>query len=492
MKDLQSAFAARDSAYFNRSSAVFPVRLRPGANLILSFLNYFKFKNNVISIVANIRIYGTDGTLDFFSSYRITDNTYAYSIRSLIGRDIFDGAVEIEFISIDNLRIPFPAVLGFYTAGDHYSAVHSAGRIKASSEAYTPFESEETNFTCKFDARGGKTLIGPFIHVFNGPAKRTRDYKLRIRNKHGIVIGSKNLSYDFAPFASKIIEITNEFDAGQFEQEFFCSITASNDDIFPRFVCGNIHYDSNFLEVTHSYPLIQKPDFCAATEEKPLASFLPMLNHPQLVLDSIIFPTNIAATITGRVLSQRFDAAKLMDTGNTMQLNVGVGGGESILCPDGVAFMLVAFDHASGSIPSRINASYRYSVKGSSSPFSTDIATGAKANVYPQKFTHWGAGLISKEYHPVMMIRNNGHNPAKTQDAHFMLTIYLGDTTFNHAFSITAESATQINLKDIIPSTAYGAHVSIIHWLLKSDQPVGETFWVSYTDDGRICGEHGF
>ena len=99
---------------------------------------------------------------------------------------------------------------------------------------------------------------------------------------------------------------------------------------------------------------------------------------------------------------------------------------------------------------------------------------------------------MSTDYHPLVLIRNNSHNPAKTQTSNFTLAIYLGDQVFNHSFSMIAESATQLNLRDFIPASAYGAEPAILHWYLKSDQPVGETFWVSYSENGYICGEHGF
>ncbi len=492
MKDLKSAFAARDTAYCNRSSAIFALRLRPGTDLILSFLNYFKFKNGIKNVIANIRAYDADGALAFFAPYRFANNTNEYSMRQLMGKDHFDGMVDIEFITTENLKFPFPAVLGFYTAGKAYSSVHSAGRTKASNEAYSPFESEETNFTCKFAQSAGKISISPFIHIFNGPAKQTRNYTLRIRSQTGETLASKAMTFDFVPFASKIIEVASEFDTSLLKEGFFCSITAINDDIFPRFVCGNIHYENDFLETTHSYPVVHKPDYCESTEEKPLASLLPLLNHPKLSLSGIIFPTNIAASLSGRVLAQKFDEKKLSDTGTTLQISTGVGNGEIINCPADTAFMLIPFDSKEAPVPSRINISYRYRVKGSNSPYSTDIATGAKASVYPQKFTHWGAGVISTDYHPVVMIRNNSHNPAKTQDSNFTLTIYLGDKVFSHSFSMIAESATQLNLRDFIPANAYGAEPEILHWYLKSDQPVGETFWVSYSESGNICGDHGF
>lgn len=491
MKDLKTVFNERKTAYFNRSSAIFPVRLREGTDLVVSFLNYFLFKNNVTDILCNIRIYDADGSMVYLGDERLTQSHYEFSAAKLLGQYPFDGMLEIEFISLANLRFSFPAVLGFYVAQGYYSVVHSAGRIKASHEGYTPFITEESNFSCKYLRENGQTTIAPFIHIFNGPARQTRKYTLTLRKLTGEPIAVKELSYSFAPFASHLIEVANEFEALP-EDGFFCSIKAEHDQIFPRFVCGNVHYGNGFMEATHSYPVIEKPDYCESSEELPVASFLPLISDQALELDAFVFPTNFPADLEGKVWMQKYGETRLSDTGTTATLKTGIGGGGKLQCPEDTMFMLVSYDSHKAKVPTRINTSYRYAVKGCGNRYTTDIATGTTANVYPQKFTHWGAGVISTDFHPIIMIRNSSHNPAKTQNANFTLKIFVGEQQYEHSFSIAAESASCIRLKDAIPASAYGKHPLILHWMLKADHPVGETFWVSYTDQGAICAEHGF
>ena len=59
--------------------------------------------------------------------------------------------VDVEVISTENLRYPFPAITGIFKSKDYFSSVHSAGRIRGVDEHQTQHETLETNWTCKFE-----------------------------------------------------------------------------------------------------------------------------------------------------------------------------------------------------------------------------------------------------------------------------------------------------------------------------------------------------
>ena len=89
-----------------------------------------------------------------------------------------------------------------------------------------------------------------------------------------------------------------------------------------------------------------------------------------------------------------------------------------------------------GYIPSRLNTSYRFTVKNSEKFFSTDIATGAKSHVYPSKFSHWGSGVVSKEWKTSILLRNFSHTRDCEDNIGKLTLFFNNDEQLNHKFEI--------------------------------------------------------
>ena len=75
--------------------------------------------------------------------------------------------------------------------------------------------------------------------------------------------------------------------------------------------------------------------------------------------------------------------------------NILKNGYGNIFLSDDERFKLLYFR---GKVPSRFNSNFIYSLNKKNKLFSTDIATGAKSNVYPPKYIHWGSGIIGNGY----------------------------------------------------------------------------------------------
>lgn len=158
VKDLSTTFKERDTAFSNRASCLFPAYLSLTTDTYLVFLNYWTIKNKIEleNIIFNIRVRDASGslilkaTLDKISQHnQVSIKQILESSNYLINSE-FKGSVELEVISIDNLRYSFPAVIVVYQAKNLFSAVHSAGRIKNSDEPHIIGYSQETNWNCKF------------------------------------------------------------------------------------------------------------------------------------------------------------------------------------------------------------------------------------------------------------------------------------------------------------------------------------------------------
>jgi len=113
----------------NRSSAIYPIDIIPNSNFIFLFINYWKLKNRIKSLKCIITLYHENGTVKEKKRYKLKEHN-EINLRKFFKLYKFKGMVQIEFVSKEVLRFPYPAVSGFYMSPAGYiSAVHSAGRI---------------------------------------------------------------------------------------------------------------------------------------------------------------------------------------------------------------------------------------------------------------------------------------------------------------------------------------------------------------------------
>lgn len=497
IQGLKAAFDARKNYFANRSSCIFPVHLRSKTDLHIVYLNYWTIKNGIErdQLIINFRIYDSTGNAVLKIPREIGETHNQISIRSLLAENIncdeknFDGMVEIEILSLENIQFPFPGIVGIYQAGDLFSCVHAAGRIKNADEAQRVIYTQESNWTCKSGLD-----VTAFFHYFNGPTlPRAKTIAVKLRNRDGEVVASRDVSIEgMPPFGSKLFFVDEIFPGTSFENDAFLSVTLEHNSIFPRMVVGNYFRETNFLEVTHSFPLIEKEDYCPVRPEDEFQSILPAYTSQDLTLNVHVFPTNNPGIFNAVTASQSFGQNQLTP-------------GEMFTKSNGEASTPITYQLDANQqfwclqligekVPSRFNASYRYSVKTANSRYSTDIADGADSCVYPPKYRHWGYGFLELGFETVVLIRNNTHQPKMTQPGRGNLRIFSLGGEVSVPVKINAEGALSVNLSKHIPratveqTTAPG----FLSWMLEMDIPTCETFWISYRNsDGAIMGDHG-
>ena len=495
--NLKEAFDQRDTFFSNRSSCIFPIYFTNFDNdLHIVFLNYWTLKNKIPAnkLILNFRIYDSHGSLIKRQTESNFGNHNQFSIRGILGdkpQSSFQGMVDVEIISTENLRFSFPGIVGIYQSGELFSAVHSAGRIKNTDEAQLTTYTQETNWTCKFSQ-----TTTPFFHFFIGNKKPlNKTIKAFLKSKTGETIQEKIIDIsDMDSFASKLYLAEDLFEKENLKQDNFISVLVEHGSTFPRMVVGNYFKSIHHFEVTHSFPLIEKNDYCRAEEVNQIPSMLNCYTDKNLTLTTKIFPTNCAGVFKGVVNRQEFDEESLKNKKiekkySTSHLSSPI---EETLGEDD-KFLAIHF--IGEEIPSRFNASFIYKVKGTNSNYSTDIASGAKSCVYPPKFRHWGQAYIDHGYDTSILIRNNSHKPTETKNGNGVLTIYSSEEMFTIKFDIKAESAVSISLLEHF-SPVYKTpkkYPNFLSWIIESDVPTCETFWISYRKaDGAIFGEHGF
>jgi hypothetical protein len=495
--NLKQAFAQRDSFFSNRSSCVFPIYFKTVDNdLHIVFLNYWTLKNKIPTnkLALNFRVYDNTGSLIKRHTELNFHNHNQFSIKNIIGDKLqtdFNGMVDVEIISTDNLRFSFPGIVGIYQSGDFFSAVHSAGRIKNTDEAHLTTFTHETNWSCKFSED-----TTPFFHLFIGNKKPSSSIiTVLLKSKTGEIVQEKIIDISHMDsFSSNLFFADEVFKKENLQQDNFISVLVEHGSTFPRMVVGNYFKSIHHLEVTHSFPLIEKNDYCRAQEINQIPSILNCYTDKNLSLTTKVFPTNCAGTFKAVLNSQEFDETSLKSQKIEKEYSTGPKS-FSIQETLGKNEKFRAFHFYGDEIPSRFNASFIYKVRNINSNFSTDIASGAKSCVYPPKYRHWGHAYVENGYDTSILIRNNSHKPSETKDSEGTLTIYSQEEIFTIKFEINAESSLSIPLlKNINPVyKTSNKYPNFLSWIVELDVPTCETFWISYRKtDGAIFGEHGF
>lgn len=484
---LQKDFALRKEFFANRSSAVFPVYFRSKNNdLVLSWLNYWTIKNGLehSNLAINIRVYDHLGALVMREKVELEEQNNTLSVRSFLDQEVFEGMIEIEIISTENIRFTFPAVIGFYKSGSLYSCVHSAGRFKNSDENHSEVSTEETNWNCKFT-----NDITPFFHYINGCVDTEVKLKVNLKSQDGSTISHVDISAKMNAFGSKVFFIDEIMPGIMAHDGMFVSVECLNNGVFRRMVVGNYYKRLQHMEVTHSFPKQYSIDYCPKNDCGS-ESFLALYNDSKLTLTARVFPTNCLGKFSVKESNQPYYASAMDDER------------VSLFLPEGYGFIDLEEQQRckvlwlyGESVPSRLNCNFIYRVKDSESLFSTDIATGAKSSVYPPKHSHWGSGVFGNGYDFALMIRNLRHNH-DSMVATGKLLIYGLGAPIENTIEINAEASRSILLSDIIDPKlieSYSESEIVFTWLLKLDRPDSETFWVSFRErDGAIVGEHGF
>jgi hypothetical protein len=473
------------------------VHLRSKTDLHIVYLNYWTVKNGVNrnELVINFRVYDSIGKAVLKISKEIGQTHNQVSIRSLLAEftdcDVndFDGMVEVEIISLKNIQFPFPGIIGIYQAGALFSAVHAAGRVKNADEAHRIIYTEESNWTCKSGSD-----VTAFFHYFNGPTlPQAKSISVKLRNRDGMVVANRDVSIEhLPPFGSQLFFADDIYPGASFENDAFISVTLEHNSIFPRMVVGNYFRETNFLEVTHSFPLIEKEDYCPVRPEDDFQSILPAYTNRDLTLNLHVFPTNNKGIFSAVTASQQFESDHLQQGDMFAKFN-----GEPSIP---ITYQLTSDEQfwclqlKGEKVPSRINTSYRYRVKGTNGRYSTDIADGADSCVYPPKYRHWGYGFLEHEFETVVLIRNSTHQPKKTLPGNGILRIFSLDGEVSVPVKINAEGALSVNLSEHMPraTAELTATPGFLSWMLEMDIPTCETFWISYRkSNGAIMGEHG-
>jgi hypothetical protein len=122
-----------------RSSALFYASTSNGMNTEISFLNHFLLKREIPKVVCFASFRTMTGQLVKRVPIVVEQPiVYAMPVADHVGGD-FEGSVEIEFYSVENIFVPYAAVSAIYSSAQSFCQIHSYTRI------YNSMELEETH-----------------------------------------------------------------------------------------------------------------------------------------------------------------------------------------------------------------------------------------------------------------------------------------------------------------------------------------------------------
>lgn len=240
-----------------RSSAIFPVIETPTIHSRLLFMGYWFLKRNIQEIGCQVTSRSKSGEKIMRSYFKIDQpKAYRMELKDFLPPETenFEGSLEIEFFSTQNLVFPYPAVVVNYY-GPHFSTVvHSAQRV------YNNFEDLKKNSVSKVKEAGFNIYqsdnLTSFFTIINGPqALKNRSIEMEIFNSKQEVLKKTIPLAEIAPYQTLFIYPNEHVDLDKFlgGRVGTCRLQFDVDWIFPRVLAGNRQNDPSAITITHTY-----------------------------------------------------------------------------------------------------------------------------------------------------------------------------------------------------------------------------------------------
>ena len=258
-QEVRKAFPER------RSSALFPVALNLQVKTYVSFLSYWKLKNDLeAEILLTIR----DHEGKTIASYVLNPRpaaAYRLAIDSLISdtkvdqsNELFQFAsLEVEVFTSNEARFAYPAILYEVESGignEAFGVVHSCSRTLNNNEAYDEnlWSFPQTGFDIEFTEQETS-----FLTYIKGNSKSLVQGSISFQNfldqSRTAVINEKFsfLRHGYEPVVFNLSEILKKYNAPN--GLYKCSIEHNEIDVFPRFYCGRFSPTGSITGLTHSF-----------------------------------------------------------------------------------------------------------------------------------------------------------------------------------------------------------------------------------------------
>jgi hypothetical protein len=457
-----------------RSSGMFYYRASQRFRTTITLWNHFKHKNNCeAAILASVR----DMSGKLLARERLGfESGEVLNYSPLAGED-FEGSVEIEAFSAQNLKIPFTAISALYEAEKSVSLLHAYGRVYSSheiEEARTIPVGREIGWTLR-DSEG----VRSFCVFHNGAAPQpAQKIHLRIRNAAGNRRACEIALTTLAPFETiRIVAADHISGLAGFlgGREGTAALDFQVNGAFTRMMVGNETTSGDEFQVTHS-------NFNYADH---VSEALP---------DSVGEAFMVIPDLGGRnrrviVYPEFQPGAYVMTTANKQ---TSFEPGDLVIAPVGTE--TVAFSRRDGALPARIVTGLIIDSDGARLP--SEISLNVFHARKPDKRLSWGAcasserltaSLVATDFTPVKgAFPANSTMEVRAYSAvnHDVLTVKLGATDMSAL-------SKGIPFDDLFPGLAAHLGGETGYYTLYSDYG-GLFCYTMLRKSGSVSLEHSF
>lgn len=489
-----------------RASAIFYAVVGPDITTRVSFINYWREKNQANDIGVMVTVRDRQGVKLARMHTMLSAMTYQFDVREYIGAALqFSGSIEVEAFSSQDLKFQFPGISVFYQTARGISYVHTNQRVYNSAEDRA--RGIELNpWQTGFDVDSAQH--DPFVFLVNGPrAYPGGAVDLVGINARGAELRRRVVLEAMAPYGVHDLRLRTVPGFEEFlgPEPGMCKINLPFEDVHLRLGVGNALRDGSWLSVTHSYfDATAHQDYfdTALLPAGVYPAFIPFNLSDGLDLDLVLYP--IYARCHLLLSLQGFDA----DGNERMRLDLGSYDSpetglrrldiRQLLARHGVAatagLYVMQIEAPSHQLPARITYGLNYRVGNRLGTNISASAYLAKSWGMGKRSWRWGAVPVLPGGYNLIMIAAFSKNQPERPVREGCLTIHdRGGPVASTGFSLRGNSGISLRAEDLLAESGYlPVEGDILWYVMESAHPTLDVTGVTVSADGYVGGDHSF
>jgi hypothetical protein len=495
-----------------RASAIFFVILDDKTNTHVSFMNYWREKNNNPFVSALVTVRDGDGCKIHREFEILEDFVYQFDLKNLVAQKVeypFIGSVEFEFFSIQDLKYSFPALNVFYEAPDGVSFVHSNQRVFNNIQD-NDRSSSLSGWQTGFDIYADNEYSG-YLTLINGPRPVDSDQlDLQVFNRDGQVKEERIDLGNLKAYSTKFINIEEEIpNLKSFlnSQAGFCKVLFDSFGVFQRIACGNFSKDRSRFSVTHSYyDCNDHNDYIESShvDNEEYKCFLPFGLVENLELDLVFYPiyapSNLLFSLdcfsptTGNLEATVDNFASFQSIGTKhLRFNIRKILQEHKLPTSEDRLYCLHINTIDGRIPSRLTFGMNYSKEGIGCNINSSMLLSSSYGLRRRLYL-WGPLIYRESGRNNILLAHLSKQKELKEEAEIHLKILARrEVVSSVTYHTVNGSFVNINAENIIAQSGYTPnHNEILWYVLESKCPNYVCNQIYISESGFVGGDHSF
>lgn len=491
-----------------RASGIFFAIVDEHTTTRVSFLNYWREKNNITSVGALLTFRDSEGQKLLRQYVPIDRYVYQFDVREFLqSNKTFVGSLELEIFSNEDLKFQFPALTVFYETAEGISFVHTNQRVFNNTEDNTKgslFNPWQTGFDICFGPNHG-----PFVFLMNGPTRiDDASMQIKVLNASGETLERTYQVGEIPAYGARRVDFSGIDGVRDFlgNRTGFCKMNLNITDIYSRFACGNAAVNGSWLSVTHSYfDTTGHDDYFDATalDEKLYRCFIPFNLvdglETELVFYPIMAPANLQLTLqcfddTGR-RSAQISVTPCFDSASTQMERINV---RKLLHENGImdnkGLYCLQIEAENDRLPARVTYGLNYSGKN---PIGCNISSSAymaKSYETGKRSYLWGPLMFRSGGRNIILVSHLKKLKEDRSTSDFKVSLF-GDNGIVACENFRSPNGTCANMEaeELLKTANYRPRENEVLWyVLESSDPSYVCNQIHISADGFVGGDHSF